>query len=118
MAMGRNVVLPTHVGRVARAGFWDLCGQPLGPADYLAIADVVDTLMLDNIPQLGSSNYNEAKRFVTLIDTLYEARVRLIASAAAEPDKLYVEGEGSFEFERTTSRLHEMQDTSWGKLST
>ncbi len=112
---GRDVVLPAHLGRVARTGFWDLCGQPLGPADYLAVAGAVDTLLIDNIPQLGSSNYNEAKRFVTLIDTLYEARVRLIASAAAEPDKLYVEGEGSFEFERTASRLHEMQDADWGK---
>ena len=69
--------------------------------------------MLTDIPCLGRSNFNEAKRFVTLIDALYEAKVRLICSAAAEPEKLYVEGEGSFEFERTASRLREMQAADW-----
>ncbi|MDG2295569.1 MAG: AFG1/ZapE family ATPase, partial [Paracoccaceae bacterium] len=64
-------------------------------------------------PQMGRSNFNEAKRFVTLIDTLYEARVRLICSAAAAPEMLYVEGEGIFEFERTASRLREMQSADW-----
>ncbi|MDO5631087.1 MAG: cell division protein ZapE [Paracoccus sp. (in: a-proteobacteria)] len=112
---GRQVELPAHADGVARAGFWDLCGKPLGPADYLAIAAALEVLMIDGIPRLGQSNYNEAKRFVTLIDTLYEARVRLIASAADEPERLYMEGEGSFEFERTASRLREMQDANWGK---
>ena len=111
---GREVVLPRHDDRVARVSFWDLCGRPLGPADYLAVAQAVDVLLIDAIPQLGSTNYNEAKRFVTLIDALYEAKVRVIASAAAEPESLYVEGEGSFEFERTASRLREMQDVTWG----
>lgn len=111
---GRKVELPRHVGRVARAGFWDLCARALGPADYLAISQAVDTLFIDGIPRLGQSNYNEAKRFVTLIDALYEARVRLIASAADDPERLYNEGEGSFEFERTSSRLREMRDASWG----
>jgi len=72
-------------------------------------------LLIDGVPRLSASNYNEAKRFVTLIDALYEARVRLIASAADEPEQLYNEGEGSFEFERTASRLREMQDADWGR---
>lgn len=113
--MGRRVELPHHAGRIARAGFWDLCGRPLGPADYLAIADALDVLFIDAIPRLGQSNFNEARRFVILIDALYEARVRLIASAAAEPEGLYVEGEGAFEFARTASRLHEMRDAAWGR---
>lgn len=111
---GRKLILPCFAGGVGRASFWDLCGKPLGPADYLELVRVVDVLILDAIPRLGLSNYNEAKRFVTLIDTVYEARVRLIASAADAPEQLYYEGEGSFEFERTASRLREMQDASWG----
>lgn len=111
---GRKVTLPAHAGRVARTGFWDLCGKPLGAADYLAVARAVDVLLIDGVPRLSASNYNEAKRFVTLIDALYEARVRLIASAADQPEQLYNEGEGSFEFERTASRLREMQDAAWG----
>ncbi|AGT07655.1 cell division protein ZapE [Paracoccus aminophilus] len=113
--LGREVVLPDHVGRIARAGFWDLCGRPLGPADYIAIAEAVDVLFIDGVPRLTMSNFNEAKRFVTLIDALYEAKVKLYASAADDPDRLYAEGEGSFEFERTASRLHEMRDADWGK---
>lgn len=111
---GRSFTLPALSDNVARAGFWDLCGQPLGAADYLELARRVDVLILDSVPQLGLSNYNEAKRFVTLIDALYEAKVRLIASAAEQPEQLYNEGEGSFEFERTASRLREMQDANWG----
>jgi cell division protein ZapE len=110
---GRRVVVPRHHNGVARAGFWDLCGQPLGPADYLALAEAVRVLILDDIPRLSAANYNEARRFVTLIDTLYEARVRLIASAADAPDRLYVEGTGAFEFARTASRLIEMQAADW-----
>jgi cell division protein ZapE len=110
---GRQVVLPDHRSGVARAGFWEVCGKPLGPADYLAIADAVRVLILEDIPYLSASNYNEAKRFVTLIDALYEAKVRLICSAADEPEQLYVEGAGSFEFERTASRLREMQAADW-----
>jgi cell division protein ZapE len=110
---GRTVTLPGFVDGVGRGAFWDLCGRPLGPADFLAIAGAVRVLLLDEIPRLGLSNYNEAKRFVTLIDALYEARVRLAASAADAPEQLYVEGEGSFEFERTASRLREMQAADW-----
>ena len=111
---GRDVVLPQFRSGVARAGFHDLCGKPLGPPDFLAIAEAVRVLMIDDIPTLSRSNFNEAKRFVTLIDALYEAKVRLICSAAAKPEMLYLEGEGTFEFERTASRLREMQAEGWG----
>lgn len=110
---GREVELPRYHNGVARADFFDLCGRMLGPADYLKLAESVRVLILENIPQLSRRNFNEARRFVTLIDTLYEARVKLIASAAAQPEMLYVEGEGSFEFERTASRLREMQAADW-----
>ncbi|MFP4237705.1 MAG: cell division protein ZapE [Rhodosalinus sp.] len=112
---GRDVVLPEFHNGAARARFFELCGQPLGPADYLAIAEAVRLLVIDDIPRLSRSNFNEAKRFVTLVDALYEAKVRLICSAAAEPESLYVEGEGSFEFARTASRLREMMSHGWGQ---
>jgi cell division protein ZapE len=112
---GREVVVPEFRNGVARASFAELCGRPLGPGDYLALADAVEVLILHDIPTLSRARNNEAKRFVTLIDALYEAKVRLVASAAAEPDALYPEGEGAFEFERTASRLHEMRSADWGK---
>lgn len=111
---GRTIDLPCFANGVGRATFWDLCSRPLGPGDYLAIAQAVRVLILEDIPQLSASNYNEAKRFVTLIDALYEAKVRLICSAADVPERLYMEGTGAFEFERTASRLREMQDAEWG----
>ena len=112
---GRSVVIPAFRSGIGRARFYDLCGAMLGPGDYLAIAEAVKVLILEDIPALSRSNFNEAKRFVTLIDALYEAKVRLICSAAAEPEMLYLEGEGTFEFERTASRLREMQDENWGQ---
>jgi cell division protein ZapE len=112
---GRKVEMPRFANGVARATFWDLCAKPLGPADYLALASAVRVLILEDIPQLSASNFNEAKRFVTLIDALYEAKVRLICSAADVPERLYLEGAGAFEFERTASRLREMQDAAWGQ---
>ncbi len=111
---GREVTLPCFHNGVAKAKFFDLCGKPLGAADYLALADAVRVLILEDIPALSRTNFNEAKRFVTLIDALYEAKVRLICSAAAQPEMLYLEGEGTFEFERTASRLREMQSDGWG----
>ncbi|SHH47876.1 cell division protein ZapE [Marivita hallyeonensis] len=113
---GREVELPRFHNGVARVKFYDLCGKMLGPADYLALADAVRVLIIEDIPRLSRSNFNEAKRFVTLIDALYEAKVRLIVSAAAEPEMLYVEGTGTFEFERTASRLREMQAADWGEV--
>jgi len=112
---GRQVVLPRFHNGVVRTDFWTLCGQALGAADYLALADAVRVVILEDVPSLGRSNYNEARRFVILIDTLYEAGVRLVMSAADVPERLYVEGEGSFEFERTASRLREMQSDGWGR---
>ena len=112
---GREVELSRFANGIGRASFWELCAKPLGPADFLAIAHAVRVLILEDIPQLSSYNYNEAKRFVTLIDALYEARVRLICSAADVPERLYLEGSGSFEFERTASRLREMQAADWGQ---
>jgi cell division protein ZapE len=112
---GRDLVLPRFANGVGRATFWDLCARPLGPGDYLAIAEAVRVLILEDIPQLSMENYNEAKRFVTLIDALYEAKVRLVCSAADVPERLYLEGAGAFEFERTASRLREMQAAGWGE---
>ena len=111
---GRHIDLARYANGAARASFWELCAKPLGPADFLAIAQAVRVLVLEDIPQLSANNYNEAKRFVILIDALYEAKTRLICSAADTPERLYVEGEGSFEFARTASRLREMQDADWG----
>ncbi|MEM8655391.1 MAG: cell division protein ZapE, partial [Pseudomonadota bacterium] len=113
MIKGRTVTIPQFRNGVGRSSFFDLCAKPLGPGDYLAVAEACKVLMLDDIPCLGRSNFNEAKRFVTLIDALYEARVRLICSAADKPEMLYLEGEGTFEFERTASRLREMQSADW-----
>jgi hypothetical protein len=110
---GRSVTLPEYRNGVARASFADLCERPLGPGDYLALAEAVDVLILSDIPVLTPAKSNEAKRFVTLIDALYEARVRLIASAAAPPQALYPEGRGAFEFQRTVSRLEEMRSADW-----
>ena len=112
---GRTIDLPRFANGVGRVTFWDLCSRPLGPGDYLAIAQAVRVLILEDIPQLSAENYNEAKRFVTLIDALYEAKVRLICSAADVPERLYLEGSGAFEFERTASRLREMQGAGWGQ---
>ena len=114
---GRDLVLPKFRNGIARVGFFDLCGKHLGPADFLAVAENTKVLFIDDIPCLSRDNFNEAKRFVTLIDALYEARVRLICSAAASPEMLYLEGEGTFEFERTASRLREMQSEGWGQDS-
>ncbi len=111
---GRQIELARYANGAARASFWELCAKPLGPADFLALAQAIRVLVLEDIPQLSASNYNEAKRFVILIDALYEAKTRLICSAADTPERLYVEGEGSFEFARTASRLREMQDADWG----
>jgi cell division protein ZapE len=105
--------VPRQANRIAWFSFNDLCAQPFGPADYLAIADAFDTVMIDHVPRLTPDRLNEAKRFNTLIDTLYEARVHIVISADALPGQLYSEGEGSFEFQRTVSRLMEMQSIDY-----
>lgn len=106
---GRKLHVAQAAKGVARFGFEDLCKANLGPSDYLAVAAAFQTVLLDGVPLLGPSNHNEARRFITLIDNLYEARTRFICSAEAPADKLYPEGRGSFEFQRTVSRLMEMQ---------
>ncbi|NQU57702.1 MAG: cell division protein ZapE, partial [Rhodospirillales bacterium] len=110
---GRELDIPLAADGVAMIGFNDLCGQALGPGDYLAVAARYHTLLLYDIPQMGPENRNEAKRFVTLIDALYENGVNLVCSAAASPSELYTQGDGSFEFERTASRLMEMQSEEY-----
>ena len=97
----------------ARFSFAELCEQPLGPPDYLALARNFQILFLEHIPALGPDRRNEAKRFVLLIDTLYDGRVRLVATSAQAPEHIYPEGDHAFEFGRTVSRLKEMQSASW-----
>ena len=110
---GRKVRVPEAAQGVARFGFADLCGQPLGALDYLHIAHAYHTVLIEGIPVLPPARRNEARRFVNLIDTLYDNRICLIASAAAEPDQLYPEGDGAYLFERTASRLIEMRSEAW-----
>jgi cell division protein ZapE len=111
--MGRMLIVPAAAEGVARFNFSELCGTALGPGDYLAIATNFHTLVLDGIPRLSPDNYDVARRFINLIDTLYDQRVKLIASADATPDQLYRRGENAKMFERTASRLDEMQSEEW-----
>lgn len=106
---GRTLRIPQAAMGVARLGFADLCEKPLGALDYLHIARTFHTLLLEHIPVLGPQRRNEARRFINLIDTLYDNRVCLVASADAEPDRLYMRGDGADLFERTASRLMEMR---------
>ena len=110
---GRVIPVPCQARGVARFGFADLCEQPLGPADYWSIACQYQTVILSDIPQLSPRERNAAKRFTTLIETLYEQRTKLVCSAAAPPDQLYVEGDGAAIFTRVTSRLEEMQSEDY-----
>jgi cell division protein ZapE len=112
---GRLVHVRRAAQGVARFGFADLCGQPLGAADYLKLAREFHTLLIDRIPVMGYAQRNEAKRFVTLIDTLYDNAVKLVASADAEPDALYQARQGmeAQEFRRTASRLIEMRSQGY-----
>jgi cell division protein ZapE len=113
--LGRDVEIPRAGHGAARFTFAELCKRPLGPADYLAIAENFHTVVVEGIPHLDEKHRNEARRFITLIDTLYDARVKLIASSAAEPDQLWTGTQGyeSFAFARTASRLFEMRSTAW-----
>jgi cell division protein ZapE len=113
LVSGRTLHIPLAADRVARFDFEALCGQPLGPGDYLAIAIHYEALVLDGVPRLGPDNYDRARRFITLVDALYDHRVKLVASADATPDQLYERGEGARAFERTASRLEEMQGQDW-----
>jgi cell division protein ZapE len=110
---GRKLIVPLTAAGIARFDFSALCGVPLGAGDYLALATHYHTILLDGIPRLSPDNFDEARRFVTLVDALYEHRVKLYASAAAMPDDLYRSGEGAKIFERTASRLEEMQSDTY-----
>lgn len=110
---GRVLHVPKALKGVAVFSFKRLCGAARGAADYLAVARHFHTVIIVGIPRMGPENRNEAARFVTLIDALYEYKVKLLASAAAMPDALYVAGDGAFEFERTASRLAEMQSDDY-----
>jgi cell division protein ZapE len=110
---GRSLHVPKSLKGVAVFSFKRLCGEARGAADYLAIARRFHTIIIVGIPRLGPENRNEAARFVTLIDALYEHKVKLLAAADAEPQDLYVAGDGAFEFERTASRLIEMQSADY-----
>ncbi|MGH6797756.1 MAG: cell division protein ZapE, partial [Roseiarcus sp.] len=113
--LGRILVVPQAIDGVARFDFDTLCRRPLGAADYLKIAQRFHTLIVDGIPSLGENERNEAKRFIILIDALYDMRVKLIASAAGEPQTLYsgVDGAEAIEFARTASRLFEIRSADY-----
>ena len=110
---GRRLHVPKSLKGVAVFSFKRLCSEARGAADYLAIARAYHTVFVVGIPVMGPENRNEAARFVTLIDALYEHRVKLFASADAKPEGLYQQGDGAFEFERTVSRLIEMQSDTY-----
>ena len=111
--LGRKLTFPRTVSGLLRATFDELCVMPLGPQDYLAVAGRFHTVFLEGLPKLDPARRNEARRFVTLIDELYEAQAKLVVLAEAEPDDLYPAGDGAFEFERTASRLQEMRSAAW-----
>jgi cell division protein ZapE len=111
--LGRRLYFPHAAGGLVRATFAELCDEALGPQDYLALAERFHTLFLEGLPRLGPERRNAAARFVTLIDALYEAGVKLVVLAEAEPDELYPKGDGAFEFERTASRLQEMRSAAY-----
>ena len=110
---GRALHVPKSLKGVAVFSFKRLCGEPRGAADYLAIARRYHTVIIVGIPIMTREMRNEAARFVTLIDALYEHRVKLLAAADAEPEDLYPAGDGNFEFQRTVSRLEEMQSAGY-----
>jgi cell division protein ZapE len=110
---GRTLHVPKSLKGVAVFSFKRLCGEPRGAADYLAIARRYHTVIIVGIPVMGPDMRNEAARFVTLIDALYEHKVKLLGAADAEPSGLYAAGDGSFEFQRTISRLEEMRSAEY-----
>lgn len=110
---GRQLHVPKSLKGVAVFSFKRLCTEARGAPDYLAIAQTYHTIILVGVPRMGPDNRNEAARFVTLIDAFYEQKVKLLATADAAPEELYEVGDGRFEFERTVSRLMEMQSADY-----
>ena len=111
--LGRTLHVPRAARGVAAFTFEALCGRPLGSADYLAIARRFHTLVLDGVPRLDAARADEARRFVNLVDALYENKAKLVMSAAVPPDRLYPSGDAAFAFRRAVSRLHEMQSAAY-----
>jgi cell division protein ZapE len=109
----RFVIVPRAAKNVAWFSFEELCGKPHGPADYLALCQNFHSFIVEGVPKMGRDRRDQAKRFNIFIDTLYEARGTLICSAEVTPKELYTEGDGAFEFQRTVSRLIEMQSEAW-----
>lgn len=114
---GRKLIVPRAARGAARFDFADLCERPLGASDYLSLVRRYGAIYIDHIPIMGPELRNEAKRFSTLIDTIYDAKVKLVCSAEGEPDDLYPDGHGAFEFERTASRLMEMRSADYLKTA-
>jgi cell division protein ZapE len=112
---GRRILVPEAAAGVARFSFAELCGRPLSAGDFLKLASRFDTLILSGIPVMGPGRREEAKRFINLVDTLYDNGVRLVASAEAEPEGLWTGRDGfeTAEFARTASRLAEMRSDAW-----
>jgi len=110
---GRDVEIPRAAPGVAMAHFLDWCARPMGAADFLCIAEHFHTVIMAEIPKMGPDSKDKAVRFVTMIDAFYEKKVKFLCSAATAPVGLYVEGDGAFEFERTVSRLMEMQSPEY-----
>jgi cell division protein ZapE len=111
--MARPLQVPRAAGHTAWFSFDELCARPLSAVDYLALAERFAAIIVEGIPRLGPTQRNEAQRFHILIDALYEAHTLLVASAAVAPAEIYIEGDGSFEFQRTVSRLMEMQSEDY-----
>ena len=110
---GRDVDIPRAAPGVAMAHYLDWCAKPMGAADFLCIAEHFHTVIVADIPKMGPDSQDKASRFVTMIDTFYEKKVKFLCSAATAPSGLYVEGDGAFEFQRTVSRLMEMQSPEY-----
>ncbi|MBV8778856.1 MAG: cell division protein ZapE [Alphaproteobacteria bacterium] len=111
--MQRPLEIPRSAGHTAWFSFEQLCARPLSAVDYLALAERYAAVIVEGIPRLDPARRNEAQRLHILIDTLYEAHALLVASAEVPPQEIYVEGDGSFEFQRTVSRLIEMQSADY-----
>lgn len=113
VVQGRTWSIPRAADGCAWFSFNEICGVALGPSDYLELATQYHTVLISDVPLLSPSNRDKAKRFVTLIDALYEHKVTFLCSAAAQPEDLYPSGDGAFEFQRTVSRLMEMQSEEY-----
>jgi cell division protein ZapE len=115
--LGRKLEVPKAAHGCARFTFAKLCENPLGAPDYLALARNFRTIFIDQVPIIKAGNRNEAKRFILMIDTFYDSKLKLVIEAAAPPEKLYPAGQHAKEFARTVSRLKEMQSASWWKAT-